>query len=117
MKEYTERLHGYQIRDVVYMGRPPKDAPVMFDIVKWYQCEPNEVMSMEMNSRGTYDMKKKIVTEYCYSVAVLEWNAHESWFDFKSVGTRWLEEKPEEDVIDMIMKFCEEKQNDLKEDL
>lgn len=117
MKEYTERLHGYQIRDAVYLVRPPKDVPVTFDIVKWVECEPKEIMSYEQNSRGTYEMKKKIMTEYCFSVAVLEWNAHESWFEFKSVGTRWLEENPEEDVIDMIMKFCEEKQNDLKEDL
>lgn len=37
MKEYTERVEGYQIRDVLYFGKPPENAPIRFDIVKWFR--------------------------------------------------------------------------------
>jgi len=114
MKEYTERLNGYQIRDVAYFGRTPENAPIEFDIVKWVECEPHEVVYYNENSSGTYDMAKRIMTEYCYSVAFLVWNPKEPCFEFRSVGMRWLEERPGDDVIDMIMKFCEEKEKELR---
>lgn len=44
---------------------------------------------------------------FCYTVATLEWDSHESGFDFNSCGLRWLECEPSKRVIQMILKFTE----------
>ena len=31
---YTGRIDGFQIRDVTYIGLPPKSTPPQYDIVK-----------------------------------------------------------------------------------
>ena len=114
MTEYTERVEGYQIRDVSYFGTAPADAPIRFDIVKWVQeKEPREILSMWTDEKGRWHSGKKISTEYCYSVGTLEWNSHEPCFEFESVGLRWLEENPSQRVIDMIIKFCKEKEKEI----
>lgn len=113
MKEYTERVDGFQIRDVAYLGHPPKDAPIRFDIVKWVQTEPEEVMCYWTNEHGGIECGRKVQTEYCFSVGTLEWNARESCFVFRSVGLRWLEENPTEAVRQMILRFCEEKEREI----
>lgn len=110
--EYTERVEGYQIRDVVYFGLPPRDAPPRYDIVKWIQHEPKTVTAI-YNEDGHWTCREELRTEYCYSVGTLEWNAHEPQFEFSSIGLRWLEERPPDAVIDMIMRFCEEKEKEL----
>ena len=108
MAEYTERIDGFQIRDVAYWGAPPIDAPIRYDIVKWVQTEPREVYSVE---------QRKYIksTEYCYSVGFLEYNAHEPCFEFQSVGLRWLECQPTQRVIDMILEFAEKKEKEIEE--
>ena len=108
MSNYTDIVDGYQIRDVTYIGLPPKDTPPTFDIVKHVDCEPFEAVNMETGKRQTY-------THYTYSVAFLRWDAHEDWWRFEPVGTRWLEDKPSETVIDMVLKFCEKKAKELNE--
>ena len=40
VKEYTERYKGFQIRDVAYLGDPPQDAPLQYDVGRW---EKNDV--------------------------------------------------------------------------
>lgn len=109
VKTYTPRVCGFQIRDVVYLGRPPKDAPIKYDIVKWKQCEPHEVISLETG-------EPRIMSEFCYSVGTLEWNAHEPCFEFRSIGLRWLEEDVPGEVIDMILDFCEKKAAEMPDD-
>lgn len=104
---YTDRVDGYQIRDVVYLGKPPENAPPRFDIVKWEQAEPFEAYNIRTG-------KKETKTEYCYSVAFLEWDSHEPQFVLHSVGLRWLEERPSEAVIEMVLRFCEEKGKELE---
>lgn len=105
---YTERIEGYQIRDVTYIGLPPADTPPRYDIVKWAVADPPyEALDI---STG----KRKMVTEHCYSVGTLVWNRKEPCFEFESVGLRWLEEKPSEAVVDMVLKFAEEKANELE---
>ncbi len=103
---YTERIDGFQIRDVVYIGLPPPNTPPQFDIVKWESCEPREV----------YDFhgKKKMMSEYCYSVATLKWNTEEKSFSFQSVGLRWLEIKPSDAVKKMVMDFALSKEEELR---
>ena len=105
--EYTDIVDGYQIRDVTYIGLPPKDTPTTFDIVKWFDCEPQKVRDLRTS-------KLKTMTRYCYSVAFLEWDRHEGWWRFRSVGTRWLEEKPTDAVVNMVLKFCDEKAKELQ---
>ena len=104
--DYTDRIDGYQIRDVIYFGKTPENAPIKFDVVKWVQTEPFEAYNMRTGKKETH-------TEYCYSVAFLEWDSHEPQFELHSVGLRWLEERPSEAVIEMVLQFCEEKGKEL----
>ena len=62
VKEYTERYKDFQIRDVVYLGEPPKDMPPTFDVVKWKKYDRP---TMTTNLRTG---KQEESTEYCYSV-------------------------------------------------
>ena len=103
---YTERVDGFQIRDVTYLGDPPQDRPIMFDIVKWAQTEPHEVMDLRTG-------KPKVSAEHCYSVARLVWNQREPCFEFQSIGMRWLEANPTERVIKMITEFADRKEDEL----
>lgn len=106
--DYTERIEGYQIRDVTYIGLPPKDAPPKYDIVKWAVADPPyEALDISTGRR-------KMVTEYCYTVGTLVWNRKEPCFEFESCGLRWLEAKPSEAVIDMVLEFAEKKANELE---
>lgn len=105
--EYTDIVNGFQIRDVTYIGKPPKDTPPRYDVVKWFDCEPQKV-------RDLMTGEMKTMTRYCYSVACLEWDRHEEWWQFLSAGTRWLEANPTEAVVNMILKFCEDKAKELK---
>ena len=59
--------------------------PNRFDLVKWYDHEPWEVTDLKTG-------EKKISTRSCYSVAHIWWNEKEPCWEFKSVGTRFLEE-------------------------
>ena len=104
---YTGIVDGYQIRDVTYIGLPPKDTQPTFDIVKWEDCEPHRAINLETGEERT-------VTRYCYSVAFLEWDRHEGWWRFRSVGTRWLEAKPTDAVVNMVLTFCDVKAKELQ---
>ena len=107
--EYTDRIDGYQIRDTVYLGKPPENAPPSFDVVKWVQVEPFEIYNLRTG-------KKETRTEYCYTIAFLKWDSHEPQFVLHSVGLRWLQERPSEAVIEMVLRFCEEKGKELDYD-
>lgn len=109
MANYTERIDGFQICDPAYLGAPPKDRPPTFDIVKWYQTEPQEVIDMRTGNLIT-------ITEHCGVVARLEWNKRERCFDFKSLGLRWLGANPSRAVIYMILDFAKKKEAELLED-
>ena len=103
MIEYTPIVDGFQIRDITYIEAEPfdenKNNLYKFDVVKWEECEPHEVIDEITN-------KRKVVTKFCYSVGFLEWDKKESCFEFKSVGLRWLEANPTEKVIKTIIMFC-----------
>lgn len=116
MKEYTERIEGFQIRDVSYFGQPPVNAPIRFDIVKWFPEKNPHIGTVYYSTENGWESKEEMIIEHCYSVGFLEWDKHEPQFVFRSVGLRWLEEKPSDAVIDMIMKFCKEKERELEGD-
>ena len=115
MTEYTERVEGFQIRDVSYFGKPPIDAPIRFDVVKWFPEKKPYIGTVYRSTPIGWTSTEELITEHCYSVGILEWNSHEPCFEFRSIGLRWLEEKPSEAVIDMILKFCEEKGKEIYE--
>jgi len=116
IKDYTDRLDGFQIRDVTYFGSPPVGAPPSFDVVKWKpEKNPHVETVYYTDDNGDIRHKEKLITEYCYSVGFLRWNEHESDFDFESVGLRWIEAKPSSEVCNMILWFCEEKGKEIRE--
>ena len=92
VKEYTERFHGFQIRDVNYIGDPPINRPPEYDVVYWYEDGDDE---------------------YCCSVGRLIYDIKEPYFDFESIGLRWLECHPSEDVERWLIKWAEYKLEEL----
>ena len=104
--EYTPRVDGFQIRDVTYLGKPPKDAPQKYAVVKWKECKPTSVIDGRTG-------EPIVMTEYCYVVADLVWNTHEPCFEIEGVGLRLLEARPSDAAIDMILDFCEKKSEEL----
>lgn len=108
---YTERVDGFQITDPTYFthnGLPLEPTPPTFDIVKWEQHKPMKVTAVN-RINGKWVCREEISTEHCYVVAALVWDRHEWCFDFNSVGLRWLEARPTETVIQMVLDFAEKK--------
>ena len=57
---YTDRIDGYQIRDVTYIDMPPKNVPIEYDIVKWAKLDkPYEAFSLDTKDRMA-DLQKTI---------------------------------------------------------
>lgn len=113
--DYTERIDGIQIRDVVYFGLPPVGTPPRFDVVKWYP-DPNPHMGTVFHIvNGRVETSEELIKEHCYSLGFLEWDEKERCFQFQSIGMRWLEEHPSREVEDMILKFCKEKEQEMRD--
>lgn len=99
------KFKDFEIRDVCYLGEPPKDKPIEFDLVKWQEHEPYEVTDL-----GTGE--KKISTKSCFSIAGLKWNDKEPCFEFESVGLRYLEYR-EYGLEEWLLKWCKLKEYEL----
>ena len=110
--DYTDRVDGYQVRDVVYLGRPPENEPVKYSIDKWMPEEPHMGTVYHIVD-GRFVPEEKMITEYCYSVGHIEWDDKNATFQFSSVGLRWLEEAPSRAVINMILMFCKQKAKEI----
>ena len=106
---YTERVDGFQIRDITYVGAPPKHAAPQFDVVRWWKEPKPHVGTVCSYVNGRIEAHEGVVVEYCYSVGTLTWDTQMEEFEFHSVGTRWLQENPSEEVIQMILDFVKEK--------
>ncbi len=106
MKYYTDIYKGFQIRDCNFIGEPPEDAKYKFDVVRWSNHEPYEVVDINTN-------EKKFSKRHCYSVATLVYDPKEADFELHSVGLRWIEEHPDDDVEDWIIKWCDYKAHEL----
>lgn len=106
MQTYTDIYKTFQIRDICYVGDPPKDSPIMFDVVQWMTHEPYEVVDGKTG-------EKRMSDRHCWSVAHLVYDPKEPCFELVSVGLRWLEVHPDKDVEDWIMKWCDYKLHEL----
>lgn len=73
--------------------------PKRWDVVKWVNTEPREVIDGRTG-------KKKMSDSYCYSVAQIWWNEKEPCWEFESVGTRFLEDYTE-GLCEFILKWLE----------
>lgn len=99
------KFKDFEIRDVSYLGEPPKDRPIKFDLVKCQECEPHEVLDLETG-------EKKVSTKYCFSIARLWWNDKEPCLEFESVGLRYLEYR-EDGLEEWLMKWCKLKEYEI----
>lgn len=109
-KILSMRMNEFGFKKVSYFGQPDKDVfPNKIDIVKWVETEPRKVFSL---NEGKYIMS----TQYCYVIAQLEWDSHEGAWDFKSIGTRYLEDGNDE-LSKWILDFCEKYYVDEYEEL
>lgn len=107
---YTDRVEGFQIRDVTYIGFNP-GRPCEFDVVKWYKHDPPMKNVTIFREGRIYE--NQTVYESCYSVGSLIWDRKECSFHFESVGMRLFEEKPSDAVMQMILDFAEKKGEEL----
>lgn len=98
--DYTERINGFQIRDVVYVPgyEPSTPRPQKFDIVKWY----NESASIDLSTGE----KAGLPVRHCYSIGQLVWDDHSKCFELHSVGMRWLEEEVPAEFCRVISAFA-----------
>lgn len=92
------RHNEFALRKVAYIdGRDT--FPYEIAIVKEVQCEPRTAYSLD---------EEKYVTRtyYAYVIAHLKWNSEEPYWEFDSVGTRYLEDGNIE-LNEWLLNFCE----------
>jgi len=111
--DYTDRVDGYQVRDVVYLGKPPENEPLKYSIDKWVPEDEPHMGTVFHIVDGRFVPEEKMITEYCYAVGQIEWDDRNATFQFSSVGMRWLEEAPSRAVINMILAFCAQKRREI----
>ena len=77
------RFKDFEIRPTIYIdGHKDQNH---WDVVKWYKTEkPQKVTDWKTG-------EVKMQDTFCYSVAHFYWNEKEPCWEFKSVGTRFLE--------------------------
>lgn len=91
------RFKDFEIRPAIFLDG--HTDPKKWDVVKWVKCDPHEAIDLKTGEKKMYD-------KHCYSVAFLEWNSKEPCWEFRSVGTRFLEDY-EEGLCEFILKWCE----------
>lgn len=106
VKVYTDIWNDFQFRQLIYLdGNFDK---YKFDLVKWIHRDiPTAVTDLKTGEKYMSD-------RYCFSVGTLIWDAKEGWFDFKSVGTRYLEYRID-GLEEWILDFCEMMSKELKD--
>lgn len=114
MSYYTDRADDFQITDVTYFGRPPKDTQPEFAIVKWYRHDPP--LKNVTVIRDDQVLLNQTVYESNIVVAFLRWKKSEEEFYLESVGMRWLEKRPTEAVVQMVLDFAEKKGKEIREE-
>lgn len=103
LKEYTEVWNNFQFRQPIYLDGHFEANK--FDLVKWVNCEPREVLNMETG-------EKEIMSRYCFSIGRLIWNPREPGFNFESIGLRYLEERVD-GLEEFILNFCKEMEEEI----
>ena len=106
-KVYTDIWKGFQFRAPVYLDGHYE--PHKFDLVKWVEHEPYEVMDW-------YTGEKVMNTKHCYSIGTLVWDNREQGFEFENCGLRYLRERID-GLEEFILDFCNMMEKELlKED-
>lgn len=97
-KVLSMRMNEFGFSRVSFWGSDKDVFPNRIHVVKWANCDPFEAYS--------FDKKEYVkVNCYCYVIGSLEWNSHEPCWEFKSIGTRYLEDGTEE-LNKWILDFC-----------
>ena len=97
IRVYTDIWNGFQFRQPNYLDG--HFEPYKFDLVKWEDHEPYEVIDW-------YTGQKKMSDKNCYTIGTLEWDTKEEVFDFSSCGLRYLEHRID-GLEEFILDFCE----------
>lgn len=97
-KVLSMRMNEFGFSRVSFLGSDKDVFPNKIHIVKWVNCEPTEYTSVEKRAYTT-------MTAYCYVIGSLEWNDNEPCWEFKSIGTRYLEVGTEE-LNKWVLDFC-----------
>ena len=105
VREHTDIFKGFQIRDICRLNelpepptttKPEPPTTTKYDVVQWFKGHGEE--------------------PHCWSVARLVYDEKEACFDLESIGLRWLESHPDQEVCDWILKWCEWKIMELDRD-
>lgn len=88
---------NFEIRKPAYIGEIPEKYKYDWDIVKWCEYSPREVIDGRTG-------EKRISTRSCYTIGTLRWNREERYFTFESCGTRYLEDR-EDGLEEFILDF------------
>ena len=85
------RFKNFEIRQCTFIVDPPTPDyhKWNFDLVEWYK-----------NSEGA---------DRCFSICHLEWNRRDHSFEFRSCGTRYLQDR-EDGLEEWLLKWCEMKE-------
>ena len=92
------KFKDFEIRPTCFFDG--QTNPKRFDVVKWYKTD--KPINVTDGRTGKENMKDI----FCYSVAQILWNDKEHCWEFKSVGTRFLEDY-EECLCEFILKWLE----------
>lgn len=79
------RFKQFEIRKPTLLGEPSTEDyyKYNFDIVKWSDDDT-----------------------WCFSIGTLKWNKKENYFNFKSIGIRYLEER-EDGLEEWLVAWCQ----------
>ena len=92
------RFKDFGIRPTAYLDGHTE--PNKYDVVKWYKQEkPSKVINLATG-------KEEMQDTFCYSIAHIWWNEKEPCWEFKSVGTRFLNDY-EEGLCEFIRKYID----------
>lgn len=106
VRVYTDVWNGFQFRAPVYLDG--HFEPHKFDLVKWEEHEPYEVIDLHTG-------EKKMSDRHCFTVCTVIWDAKEHGFKFHSCGLRYLEHRID-GLEKFIFDFCNMMEKELEED-
>ena len=88
----------FEIRPTAYLDGHTELGK--YDVVKWCKRDkPIEVLNLATG-------KKEMSDKFCYSIAHIWYNKKEPCWEFKSIGTRFLEDYTD-GLSEFILKFIE----------
>ena len=98
MRQRKMKFKDFEIRPTCFLDG--HTDPKKWDVVKWYKTDkPGKVTDAKTG-------EEKMQDTFCYSVAQIWWNDKEPCWEFKSIGTRFLEDY-EAGLCEFILKWLE----------